>query len=88
MSKCGNVLVKQECVETIDYMVIRPLTGKVRFTTQGSGIESGYIVVAGDGLPDGSKISCNSVNSGSIVSKTTNVYAGTPYKMTTIRYMK
>ena len=87
MKEYPSVVTKRECVQTMDYMVSRPIKGRERLFVQGRGAKSGYVVIANH-KNEKIESDCEAINSGHMVSKASAAYSGTPYTITTIRYMK
>ena len=85
---CVDVVTKQECVETIDIISVRPIDGKIKIFQQGKGVKTGYRVVANYTSKEEKDSNCIAISDGVMVSKATAAYSGTPYTITTLRYMK
>ena len=87
-SSCSDIVTKSECVETIDIITVRPIDGTIKIFKQGAGPKTGYVVMANQVSSTRPDSDCEAISGGTLISKASVVYSGTPYKITTLRYMK
>ena len=81
----SDVILKEECTETRDILISRPIEGRVKIFDQGKGIKRSTINVMGD-LGGGScKVYSGDCSGNAQIGTTETVYSGTPYKISTIR---
>ena len=84
-NSCNNVVIKSECHESVDTIVVKTLEGPVRIMKQGGGIKTTTLTVAGD-LPSGKCTIYGDGCSGAAEVETIETeMEGTPYKISTIR---
>ena len=85
-SKCSKaVVIKQECTESRDIIIERPISGKVVMYDQGKGVKRSVISVAGELKGNSCKIYGENCSGTAEIGTTETKYAGTPYTISTVR---
>ena len=85
MAQPQDVIIKQECTETRDILIERPINGRVKIYDQGEGIKRSVVSIAGS-VSGGSGNLYGEGCSGVVeVGSSETMYSGTPYKITTMR---
>lgn len=80
-----NVVLKQECTETRDILISRPIEGQVKIFDQGAGIKKSMVSVSGEINGDSCTIYGGNCSGSAKIGTSETIYSGTPYKISTIR---
>ncbi len=83
-NKC-EVVIKEECTETRDIMIMRPVEGVVKIFDQGEGIKRSMVTIAGEVKGGSCNVYSKNCSGAAKIGVSETIYSGTPYKISTIR---
>jgi len=85
MANLLNVVIKEECTETRDIIIQRPVEGVVKIYDQGEGIKRSFVSVTGELKAGSCNVYSKNCSGAAKIGTSETIYSGTPYKISTIR---